>query len=168
MTARRMIDELRDALRRLSNRIDPGRRPVDDFWKAGDRRGVRPSRPGGLDGRPRGGAALLIVERVVRVAEMKILRQAAKCLRVAEKQKPTRNERQANTLHDLAHRLGREVHDDVAAEDNVVACRRPKRRVRVEEIPLLEADHRLHVRIEDEVATLGAEVATANVVGCRS
>ena len=90
------------------------------------------------------GVAALIVERAVRVTEVMILRDAAKGLGVSKEQEATHRERSRDARHDRAHHFRREVHGDVATEDDIERVRLPEQGVVIEEVALLEGDGGAH------------------------
>ena len=58
------------------------------------------------------------------VAEVEFRRDPAQRFRISEEEESTRGERARNASDDEPHRVRGEVHDDVAAEDDVERLRR--------------------------------------------
>src|SRR5262249_50069985 len=108
----------------------------------------------------------LVIERAVRVPEVKSVRDPAERLGVAEEEVPAGRERARETSHDGARGFRSEIDEDVAEEDRVEGSRPPEARVVLEEVPLLERDAPARLFRKNVLATFGAEPASADrVVG---
>src|SRR5688500_12621217 len=66
----------------------------------------------------------LVVEGIVRVAQVESMRQPAQGFGVTQEQKATRSERSRQPRDDADRLFGLEVHQDVPAEHDVEAARR--------------------------------------------
>jgi hypothetical protein len=100
--------------------------------------------------------------------EVEALRYAAQGLRVSQEQIPSRSERFTDPRHHRPHDLGREVHRDVSAKDDIEGIGTPERGIRLDQIALFESSHRANAFVQDEVAPFDAEMPPAELGWCFS
>ena len=98
---------------------------------------------------------------------MELGRDSPQCFRVTEEQKPARKQRLADTAHDAAGCLRREVHQHIATKDQVAGERLPEQWVFIDQVALLEAHHLLDFRRKHEVRTVFPKIAASALIRCR-
>jgi hypothetical protein len=104
------------------------------------------------------GFPTLVVESFVCMLQTKFLRDAAECLRVAQEEKAPGSERLSDTRDDRSRGLDREVHRDVAAENDVKSIVMPKHWVFLDEVSLFKRDSGFQGAVQDEVAAVGMKI----------
>ena len=97
------------------------------------------------------------------MAEVKVTGEPAQRLGVTQEEVPAGHQRARDAPQHPLRALGREVHEDVAAEDDVVGLRPPQRGVVLDQVPLLEPHEGSRGVGQHGLAPLGPEPAARHL-----
>src|SRR6266481_9790947 len=94
------------------------------------------------------GVPALVIKSLVRMSQMKILRDAAQGFRMAQEEKAPGSKGLGDTRDDRSGRLKREVHGYVPAKNHVKSIALPEQGILINQVSLFERDHGPHGDVE--------------------